>query len=174
MGVHRDARDVLRDAVRMELEGMEFFERASRRMTHERSKEMFLGLVAQERRHIEVLSHELRLLEEGREWATLDDAMRFSGALAASVFSGSNIAKLGLRPEAGELEVVDVGIEVEKRSMEFYRAAGAEAESQSAKQVFDWLVGEESGHLTILQAERDSRAGSGFHYDSMEFSLETE
>jgi len=58
-----------------------------------------------------------------------------------------------------------------------YRRVGAEATRDRAMAVtlvFNWLVGEESGHLTILQAERDSRSGSGFHYGSMEFSLETE
>lgn len=171
----RQSRIVLRDAIAMELDGKEFFERASRQMTRKRAKDMFLGLVAQENRHIEVLSNELRLLEGGHDWAALDDVKRLSGPTSVpSVFSDKRITRSKLKPDAGEVDVIDLGIEVEKKSIEYYKAAGQQTENQNAKQVFNWLVGEESGHLTILQAERDSRSGSGFHYGSAEFSLETQ
>ncbi len=49
----------------MEVDGKEFFERASRMMAHKRSKDMFLSLAAQEKRHIDVLSHQLELLDQG-------------------------------------------------------------------------------------------------------------
>jgi len=171
----RSGSAVLRDAIAMEVDGKEFFERASRMMAHKRSKDMFLSLAAQEKRHIDVLSHQLELLDQGLDWVTLEDAKTASAPSSGfSVFRGRGMRGLDLRPDAGELEVVDVGIDVEKKSIEYYRTAGQETEIANARQVFNWLVGEESGHLTILQAERDSRSGSGFYYDTMEFSLETE
>lgn len=167
--------DVLRDAIAMEFQGKEFFEQASRKMTRKRSRDMFLSLVAQETRHMDILGHELRRLEDGRGWAALEDAKRLSERPSGSpVFSGDGARRLKLKADAGELEVIDVGIEVEKKSIDYYRDAGKSSKDKNAIQVFNWLVGEESGHLTILQAERDSRSGSGFHYDSMEFSLETQ
>lgn len=171
------AREVLKDAIVMELEGKEFFEHASGRMSRERSKDMFLGLVAQEARHVEVLSRELMRLEGGQGWSALDEVDKDAGSgERPSVFSDMKVRQLwlGLKPDAGEIDVIDLGMEVEKRSMELYRSAGSEIDDPAAKEVFEWLVGEESSHLTILQAERDSRMGSGFHYDNMEFSLETE
>lgn len=169
------AREVLEKAIAMELDGKEFFEGASNRMTRKRSKDMFLSLVTQETRHVEVLSNELRMLEEGRGWVALEEAKRIRGRPPRhSVFKGKTAKALEMNPDAGELEVIDVGIEVEKKSIEYYRTAGQESKDSKAKQVFNWLVGEESGHLTLLQAERDSRSGSGFHYDGMEFSLETQ
>ncbi len=170
----RSASDVLRDAIAMERDGMSFFERASLMMTRERSKDMFLGLVAQERMHVEVLSHELDLLARGADWAPLDEARRAPPSAGTSVFPSDAASEFAIDPGAGELEVIDVGIEVETRSIEYYRSAGATSSNVNAKQVFDWLVEEESGHLEILRAERDSRSGSGFYYDQMEFSLEKE
>jgi rubrerythrin len=170
----RSASDVLRDAIAMEVDGKEFFERASGMVARKRSKEMFLSLAAQEGRHIEVLSHELGRLEAGRGWSTLDEARASTGGEGHSVFSHGDVKRLRLAPVAGELEVIDVGIGIEQRSIDYYRAAGQASEDPKARQVFNWLVGEETGHLTILRAERDSREGSGFHYGNMEFSLETE
>lgn len=167
--------DVLREAVAMEVDGMEFFERASRMMTRERSRDMFLGLVAQEKRHVEILGRQLGLLDEGLDWAKLEDVKDSSASPGrVTVFEDRGIKRLQLKPGAGELEVIDLGIEVEKKSIEYYRIAGQETENTNAKEVFEWLVSEESGHLLILQAERDNRSGSGFHYDNAEFSLETE
>lgn len=169
------AREVLKDAIVMELEGKEFFEHASGMMTRKRSKDMFLGLVAQERRHIEVLSHELSMLESGRGWSSVGDIKEVSGKpFRSPVFSDREVKKLRLKPDAGELDVIDLGLEVEKKSIEYYKSAELESEDPEAKRVFGWLVSEESGHLSILMAERDSRAGSGFYYDSSEFSLETQ
>ncbi len=171
----RRSQEVLTKAIAMEFEGKDFFERAAGKMTRKRSKDMFLSLVTQEKRHIEILTHELRRLEDGRGWTTLEDAEKQSAASSGSpVFSKDGVRRLKLRPDAGELEVIDVGIEVENKSIEYYRSAGESTKDKNAKQIFSWLVGEESGHLTILRAERDSRAGTGFHYDNMEFSLETE
>jgi len=170
----RTAAEVLRDAIAMEAEGMEFFDRASGMMKRDRSRDMFLGLVAQEKRHIGVLDHQLHLLQEGRGWAPLEDAKRDSASAGPSVFGSEAAGKLEVDPDAGELEVIDIGIGVEERSIEYYKAAGTSSPDENAKQVFRWLVEEESGHLMILRAERDSRSGSGFYYDEMEFTLEKE
>lgn len=170
-----EATEVLSHAIAMELEGKAFFEKAAERMRRQRSKDMFLGLATQEERHIAILSHELGRLQDGRDWVGLDEAMKASEPSSGSpVFSQDRGGVVEVRPDAGELEVIDVGIEVEKRSIEYYREASRQSAESKAQQVFDWLVQEETSHLTILQAERDSRAGTGFHYDSMEFSLETE
>ncbi len=171
----RQAQDVLRRAIAMEHEGKEFFEHASRRMTRKRSKDMFLSLVTQENRHIEILGHELRRLEDGRGWAPLEDAKKGSTDTSGSpVFSKEGVGAVRLEPAAGELEVIDLGMEVEKRSIDYYRDAGMATKDKNARELFNWLVGEEAGHLTILQAERDSRSSSGFYYDDAEFSLETQ
>lgn len=168
----RSASEVLRGAIAMEVEGKEFFERATGLVASKRSKDMFLSLATQERRHIEVLSHELSRIQAGKGWDPLDAARDSSDVSGHSVFSEGDIKRLAIDPGAGELEVIDVGIDVEERSIRYYRTAGERSHDTNARQVFNWLVGEEAGHLTILRAERDSRSGAGFYYDDMEFSLE--
>jgi len=166
-------REVLQDAVQMELAGMRFFERAAQAMTHPRAKQMFLNLAKQERRHVSVLETQLGRISGGMEWATLEEAMSAPSS-GASIFDSDGSGELELRPEAGELEVIEIGMRVEKKSIDYYRSAGARSEDPKAKETFDWLVEEETGHLTILKAEYDNRSGSGFYYDDMEFSLETQ
>lgn len=72
------------------------------------------------------------------------------------------------------MDVLRIGMDVEKNSITYYESAGLASEDAETKKIFEWLVNEEKGHLLILRAEYDNRAGSGFYYDSPEFSLEVQ
>jgi rubrerythrin len=164
---------VLKNAILMELEGKDFFERAIDTVKNQRSKDMFSGLVKQELRHIDILSREFEKLSKGECWLSLKEAnSKRSEAAPLSVFKDAEIKRIKLSPDAGELEVLKLGMEVEKKSIDYYSAAQNKVKNTKAKEVFKWLVGEESGHLTILNAEYDYRQKSGYYYDNQEFSLE--
>jgi len=167
--------EILSDAIRMELEGKDFFERASERMSIPRARDMFLGLVRQEQRHVDVLTRQMSSLKDHGGWLSVGEFLdHTSERSAASVFRDEDLKKIALRPDAGELEVLKLAIEVERKSIEYYRSAGDASDDQKAKEVFAWLVEEEKGHMVILRAEYDNRTRSGFYYDSAEFSLEVE
>ena len=163
--------EILRNAIRMEIEGERFFSSAATRMKYPRTKDVFISLAKQERRHIHVLEEELKRLEQGTSWVS-PASVKGSVDSGASVFKDVESASGPLDPKAGELEVLKFGIEVERKSIDYYRRAGQEVGNPKAKEVFNWLVGEEAGHLTILTAEHDIRSRSGFYYDMPEFSLE--
>ena len=164
---------VLRNAIEMEIEGLEFYQRASEKMKLPRAKDMFVSLVKQEQRHIDVLSTEFSRMSEGKSWVSLEVAKAARSSPGISVFRDKDIKHaMKMREDAGELEVLKIGIEVEQKSIDYYRNAGMESTEPKAKEVFFWLVGEESGHLTILSAEYDNRTRSGYYYNTAEFSLE--
>ncbi len=169
------AANILRNAIEMELEGQRLFEEASERMKHPHAKEVFLNLVKQEMSHVQIIGHELHRIESGLGWSSLETAKSGQeGYPRISVFDRKGIHVTGLNPDIGELEVINLGIEVEKKSIDYYRDAGSKVDDQKAREIFNWLVNEEAGHLLILKAEYDSRSGSGFYYDDREFSLEVE
>lgn len=164
---------ILRSAIEMEVEGREFFRKVAQRMKYPRTKDMFKSLVKQEQRHVHVLEEELSRLQNGKGWVA-PSSVKESKVPSASheVFEDAKAQASALDPKAGELEVIKLGMDIEKRSIEYYRRAGEEVDSDEAKSVFNWLVGEEAGHLTILKAEYDLRSKSGFYFDTPEFSLE--
>jgi rubrerythrin len=165
--------NILRNAIDMENEGREFFRKVAQRMKYPRTKDMFKSLAKQEQRHVHVLEEELSRLQKGKGWV-VPSAVKEASEPSASheVFEGAKAHASALDPKASELEVIKLGMDIEKRSIEYYRRAGEEVGSDEAKSVFNWLVGEEAGHLTILKAEYDLRSRSGFYFDTPEFSLE--
>ncbi len=167
-----DPGSVLTDAVEMEAQGKEFYERASARMRNPRAKDMFTSLVRQEQMHIDILEGQLSRLAHDKAWAPLKQLIKEASAPKASVFQDKDIKKIELDPGAGELDVISLGMTIEKKSVEYYRDAGAKATDKNAKKILNWLVAQETGHLTVLQAEYDYRTRSGFYMGEPEFSLE--
>ncbi|MBN1678162.1 MAG: ferritin family protein [Candidatus Thermoplasmatota archaeon] len=164
---------VLRNAIQMEMEGKDFFERAASKVQHARAKQMFEGLVKQEQRHIDVLGKEFERLSQGKSWMSLKEAEALpSGLPRVSVFKDAKLKRIRFPSNAGELEALKIGMDVEQKSIDYYTSARDRVANTKAKAIFSWLVKEESGHLTILSAEYEYRKGSGFYYDEPEFSLE--
>lgn len=164
---------ILGNAIEMELEGKAFFEDVAGKARHKRTRDTFASLVKQEQRHVDILGEELSRMQKGMGLAALSDLKSSAPTYARiSVFQDREFKRLRFDPNAGELEALKLGIEVEKKSIEYYRSAGMQAGDPNAKEMFNWLVGEEAGHLTILSSEYDYRTSSGFYYDNMEFSLE--
>ena len=169
----RGVLSILTNAIEMELEGKEFFAEVAAKARNQRTRETFMSLVKQEQRHIDILGEELRRTEKGMDWATLEVMKRSAPTYPKmSVFQDKKFRRLKFDPQSGELEALRVGMEVENKSIEYYRTAGSQAVDPKAREVFNWLVGEEAGHLTILSAEFEYRTRSGFYYDTPEFSLE--
>ncbi|HJX04628.1 MAG TPA: ferritin family protein [Thermoplasmata archaeon] len=168
-----NALKVLDDAIEMEREGKAFFEKVSGTVKHPRTRDTFSSLAKQEEKHMAVLCKELDRLKQGKDWVSLDEAKKSTVPHdRISVFQDKDFKRIKLRPDSSELEALELGMEVEKRSIDYYRRASLEASDLRAKEVFNWLVGEEAGHLTILSAEHDSRTRAGFYYGEPEFSLE--
>lgn len=167
--------EILTNAIQMELEGKEFFGLAAERVANQRTKDTFNGLIKQEDRHIEVLSAEFERLSDGKSWASMGELRAKRGKTPLpTVFADKKLKHAKLELGAGELEALKLGIEVEKKSIEYYTRAAASVDDTRAKEMFRWLIGEEGGHLTILSAEHDYRSKTGYYYDKAEFSLEVE
>lgn len=175
MAVRDEHAAILRSALEMERDGREFFLKAAERMSHAQATDMFRSLAKQEERHISVLEEQLRRVQKGDGWispSSVKDAGDNTGHGGAHVFKDGDLDRLGIGQGASELDVIKLGMDIEKRSIDYYRRAGLEVASAKAREVFNWLVGEEAGHLTVLKAEYDHRTRSGFYFDTPEFSLE--
>jgi rubrerythrin len=64
------------------------------------------------------------------------------------------------------------GIQAEEDSIRFYTEQMELVDDPNARAMYAYLVEQEEGHRTILQGEYDYLAGTGFWFDTQEFSLE--
>lgn len=148
---------VLRNAVNMEIQGKVFYEKAAEKMTNKSGKDMFLRLVEQERVHIDLLEIQLNMYTHDKAWLSMEKLKADASAPKISVFEDKDIKAIEIGPNASELDVMKLGMKVEEKSIEYYGAAGNDIRDKNAKDMFKWLVGQETTHLKVLQAEYNRR-----------------
>ena len=125
-----DPASVLRHAVEMEVQGKDFYERAAKKMKNSRGRDMFLSLVRQERLHIDILEDQLNRYVHDKKWLKIEELkLQAEEHPEKSVFDLPEVKNIALDPNAGELDVIKVGMEVERKSIDYYSEAGAEAVS---------------------------------------------
>ncbi len=167
-----DSAQILRNAIEMEVQGKDFYERAARKMQNQRGRDMFVSLSKQERVHIDILEDQLSKYVHDRVWLNLKQLREEAATTKISVFDDKTIKQISIGPNMNELDVIKVGMEVEQKSVDYYQKARSDIPEKNAKEIFNWLVAQETGHLQILQAEFDNRSKSGFYFGAPEFSME--
>jgi rubrerythrin len=147
--------DLLRNALRAERDGYEFYTAAAGRSADDGARELFSHLAEEERRHYDALQREYRAILDGSRW---DEQVRlgepWSPQTASGVFSERFRDRIGERHL--EMSALSIGILLEEDAERFYRAA-AKAETDAAIRGFllelaDW----ELGHLRMLTREDEA------------------
>ena len=53
-------------------------------------------------------------------------------------------------------EIVEIGIQIEKNGRDFYNAVAKQSKKQKAREIFQYLAGEEEKHIAVFQKILDS------------------
>lgn len=132
-------------AVRMETDAIKFYKEAANRTSHTVGKRMFLSIVEDEKRHLEMLSRLIKGLE--LEIHCLSPLSNIK-----SIFAEMKDQMLEkVRATTDELEVLKIAMQMEKESFEFYKKNALTAASDKEKALFEGLVKEEQEHFTIFE-----------------------
>ncbi len=155
---------VLRRAMQIERDGYKFYTEAAERAAGERGKQMFLGLAADEEKHLHLLLIEYKALESGQGWIdptkALDQELDLDPANPdlpgeeypedTFIFSPKREASI-----EGDIAALEFGLETEKLSYDLYTESAKETSDPAAKQAYEFLAREENRHYEILQNSRD-------------------
>ncbi len=142
--------EVLGTALELERKGAAFYMKASGKTENTTGKKMFLQLAKEEEEHIQRLQEMFKKLHPQK---TEKDIPLFD---------------VDVSSYSGEPEALKVGINMEKKSIEFY----SDHAKGDLEPLFCELIEFEKGHLELLQAELDYVQKTGFWFDYFESSLE--
>lgn len=131
-------------AIRMETDAIKFYSEAADRTGNAVGKKMFLSIVEDEKRHLDMLQRLFKKLDLNFNNASPMRAMK-------TIFEEMKNAMLQ-RAEAtkDELEAFRIAMEMEKEGVEFYKKAAQEAPDGKEKELFKTLVPEEEQHYAIF------------------------
>jgi rubrerythrin len=134
--------EVIKQAILNEVEGYEFYNMAAKHAAKGESKTAFLELANEELKHVEYLQKLFAKIKDNKE----DD---LSLALESDIPSPNiyNWDKVEREQSSLAMSVFNIGIQMERDSIEFYEEAKKNTELKEARELYDILIKWEKVHL---------------------------
>jgi len=167
--VSEDILRIIKEALKLEINGQEFFNRAAELTHNELGKKMFRKLADDEVKHLAAFSKLFSSVMGGEDWkkhVKPEDLKKESEVIEGLV------ARMKREESASELEGIRIGMELENKAIEFFNKSAQEVVDPVAKKILNQICDEERFHYDLLQAQYDSVTHDGFWLDSAEFQMD--
>jgi len=141
----------LQTAIQMEIDGKEFYLKSSKAIRNEPGSKLFQTLAAEEDIHQRVFTEIYNKLKSKQQWPDVKIPAHDTKKLP-TVFKAA-MEKLGRDHTAlkAELDAVKTGMDMENKTLDFYRNRSAKAAFNAEKQLYNAFAGQESEHFSLLQ-----------------------
>ena len=161
--------DIMREAIKLEINGKAFFDHAAEMTHNELGKKMFRKLAQDEMRHLDDFVKLFGTMLEGQDWRKFvgQDELRGQSPVIEELRS-----RLKKGKRASELEAISIGMELERRAVDLFEKSAKKSTDPKAKEIFEKIREEERLHYDLLQAQYDSVTNSGFWMDVAEFRMD--
>ena len=162
---------LVREAIRLEIKGRNFFLHAAAATRNSLGKKMFEMLAAEEVEHMKAFSQLFTAATGGEEWKKFVKAeeQEMSGVVEELK---ARMADSEKSKGAGDLEAMRIGMELERKAIDFFTDLASRSTSPVAREIAEKICEQERTHYDLLQAQYDSVHNSGFWLDSAEFRLD--
>ncbi len=140
----------LKIAIQMEVDGKEYYLKASEGSSSELGKKLLASLAAEEDIHRQKFEEIYDAIRNKKTWPKTD-FQPDGGKRLRTIFArateemGSNIKTL-----ATELDVIQTAMDMENRGYDFYRSQGGNATHTAERDFYETLAAEEREHHLIL------------------------
>ena len=142
----------LQQAIQIEKEGLEFYNRATEWTTDPRGQEVFRSLAQDEELHLRIVRQQYQSLSESGAWSASDELGEVEVDLNQPLLfpAGSEGLKQTIRPDASDREALLFALEIEHRNYELYREAALETEDPRGREMYQRLAGAEQNHFNLV------------------------
>ena len=140
----------LQKAIKMEIDGKEFYLKASRESSNELGKKLLESLAAEEdvhRQNFEKIYNSIRI-KQG--WPGTDFQPDGGKRLRTIFAEAVEEAGAGINVSATELDAVKTAMEMENKTYDYYKAQGQAATYGTERDFYQALAAEEREHHLVL------------------------
>ena len=140
----------LQIAVQMEIDGKEYYQKASQGSGNQLGKELFQSLAAEEDLHRQKFEEIYSVIQRKNAWPKTD-FQPDKGERLRSIFAKA-IEKMGsnVKAPATELDAIQTAMDMENKSYDLYKNQGQAAVFDTEKDFYETLAAEERGHHRVL------------------------
>jgi len=151
------SRDALRVAIANEQRGLHFYSRALESTHDEATREVFIRLVEEEKRHLAALQKEYEALHQAHP--SLDDEpplLYFDYDRLEDIFPQSQSHVVQTVQSISAAEALYIAMAAERRSYEFFSDYADKVEYPQGRAIFKKFATEERRHLTMIRHAYDA------------------
>lgn len=140
----------LRTAIQMEIDGKEFYLKAGKASRNELGSKLMKQLAEEEDVHRRVFEKIYTDIKNKKNWP--EHSFKPDGGHKLQTVFKAAMEKVdrNVNPMPGELDAVKTAIDMENKTLDFYRERSSRATYEAERQLYDSLAGEESGHQRAL------------------------
>ncbi len=144
------ALEALKTAIQMETDGKEHYLRASRATTDELGKKLLQTLAEEEDSHKRKFEQIYDAMRKKKSWPAVD-FQPDAGQKLRTIFARA-IEKMetGVKPPETELDAIQLAMDMENKSLDFYKSQSENATDYDEKEFYEMLVIEEREHHLVL------------------------
>jgi rubrerythrin len=162
---------VIKEAIKLETNGRQFFEHARDISENSLGKKMFQKLADDEKRHLTEFSDLFSTFLGGDDWKKFVNQEEKSPSQLIQELK-SRIKNSEREKGSSELEALRIGMELERNAIDFFEKASRDTTETRASEICRKISDEEKFHYDLLQAQYDSVSNSGFWLDVAEFQMD--
>jgi len=166
----KPSKDLIKEAIKLEINGRAFFDHAAEVTQNELGKKMFHRLAQEEAKHLETFGKLFSSIMKTDDWKKQLEKEELTGASSVIDELSSRMKKAEGK---SEIEALRIGMELEQKAIDFFKSCSEGTEDPVAQEIFRKIADEENFHYDLLQAQYDSVTGSGFWLDSAEFKMDS-
>lgn len=136
-------------AIKMEKDGVDFYNEASQKVTRSSAKKMLLSFVEDEKKHLKILEKVFKEMNfSGYEKYFTGESPREK---IKTIFSRAreNFQE-HISANTSEINILKTGIDMEQRSVDFYQDEARKTDREKARSLFERLIEEEKQHYQLL------------------------
>jgi len=164
---------ILNLAIRIEKLSGEHYSGMAKKVKDPRGKDMFKYLAKEESKHAKALKTEYEAIKQDNNWLMKEKVLPQERVCAVVDPKKKAVkASRDIMPEEShvtksttDLEALKLAMEVKKRAIKFYCAAGAKIQDPQGRKMFSRLVSIENRHLNELEVQYAWLDEAGFWYD---------
>ena len=140
----------LKYAIQMEIDGKEFYLKASRESTNEMGKKLLQRLAEEEDYHRRKFELLYQTIQKKKSWPAVD-FQPDAGQTLRTIFAQSmERADAGKTPLDTELEAVKIAMDMENESRDFYNSRAENASEEGEREFYEQVAIEEREHHLVL------------------------
>ena len=152
---HGKTLEAIQFAIQMEIDGKEYYQRASRESSNKMGMELFEWLATEEDKHRQRFEDIYNTIKKQKAWPEVRIQPQ-KGDILKTLFSEA-IRSVGpdVKVADAEFDAIAKGMEMEKKTEKFYNSRDEEAVYDAEKKLYTSLAAEERGHYLALVDYRE-------------------